>query len=119
MSKLESRFKQLVDDLALSIPFECCCASQPQLQGPRSNFEVGGGGGGDTKHFFLLILYNFKNIGGRHVPPLPPNYGLTGNIMKVNSSAVWRQLLLMGTLHLWYTAANIYTDKRRYKNTRH
>ena len=45
MSKLESRFKQLVDDLALSIPFECCCASQPQLQGPRSNFEVGGGGG--------------------------------------------------------------------------
>ena len=46
MSKLESRFKQLVDDLALSIPFESCCSSQPQLQGPRSNFEVGGGGRG-------------------------------------------------------------------------
>ena len=63
MSKLESRFKQLVDDLALSIPFECCCASQPQLQGPRSNFEVGGGegaplgtqywGGGGHKTLFL------------------------------------------------------------------
>ena len=41
-------------------------------QGPRSNFEIGGGGGtisdlifgGGTKHFFLLILYNFKHIGG-------------------------------------------------------
>ena len=26
----------------------------------------------DTIHFFLLPLYNFKNIGG-HVPPLPPH----------------------------------------------
>ena len=26
---------------------------------------------GGTKQFFLLILFNFKNIGG-HVPPLPP-----------------------------------------------
>ena len=26
---------------------------------------------GGTKHFFLLILYNFRNIGG-HVPPCPP-----------------------------------------------
>ena len=38
----------------------------------------GGGGGavsgsilGGTRHFFLLILYNCKNIGGR-VPPLSP-----------------------------------------------
>ena len=39
------------------------------MQGPRSNFEIGGG----TEHFFLLILYNFKNIGVGHVPPpLPP-----------------------------------------------
>ena len=54
------------------------------LQGPWSNFEIGeggeGGGGGaplvpqywgDTRDFFLLILYNFKNIGG-HLPPPPP-----------------------------------------------
>ena len=52
-------------------------------QGPRSNFEIGGGGGGTisdsilggTKHFFLLILYNFENIGGVGVgarAPLPP-----------------------------------------------
>ena len=49
-----------------------------QLQGPQSNFEIGGGGGaplvtrywGGTRHFFLLTLYNFKNIGG-HVPPGP------------------------------------------------
>ena len=52
------------------------------LQGPRSNFEIGGGGGGgaplvtqywgDTKHFFLLTLYNFKNIGGGGTcPPAP------------------------------------------------
>ena len=39
-------------------------------QGTRSNFEIGGGhdwilgGGGGTIHFFLLTLYNFKNIGG-------------------------------------------------------
>ena len=40
---------------------------------------MGGGGGaslvtqywGGTRHFFLLILYNFKNIGW-HVPPPPP-----------------------------------------------
>ena len=67
-------------------------------QGPRSNFEIGGGGGGgggrgrgiisdsilgagDTKHFFLLILYNFKNIGGGGrgggtCPPPPPPYSV-------------------------------------------
>ena len=28
---------------------------------------------GDTRHFFLLTLYNFKNIGGGgQVPPGPP-----------------------------------------------
>ena len=27
--------------------------------------------GGGTRYFFLLILYNFRNIGG-HVPPSPP-----------------------------------------------
>ena len=53
-------------------------------QGPRSNFEIGrvGGGGGEapivtqywggTRHFFLLTLYNFKNIGGARAPPSPP-----------------------------------------------
>ena len=48
-------------------------------QGPWSNFEIGGallvpqywGGRRGTRHFFLLTLYNFKNIGG-HVPPLLP-----------------------------------------------
>ena len=59
------------------------------LQGPRSNFKIGGAGGGgggrgtisdsilggggeSTKHFFLLILYNFKNIGARGGAPLLP-----------------------------------------------
>ena len=58
------------------------CAVWPITQGPRNNFEIGWGGGGGgggplvtqywggTKHFYLLILYNFKNIGG-HVPPVP------------------------------------------------
>ena len=39
---------------------------------PRCNFEIGGGGvvisdyiEGTTRHFFLLTLYNFKNIEGR------------------------------------------------------
>ena len=48
-------------------------------QGRRSNFEIGGAplvtqywGEGGTRHFFLLILYNFKNIEGGHVPPPPP-----------------------------------------------
>ena len=37
------------------------------LEGPRSYFEIGGG----TIHVFSLTLYNFKIIGGGHVPPLP------------------------------------------------
>ena len=54
-----------------------------KVQGPRSNFEMGGGGGtisasiwgGGHKTLFLkLILNNFKNIGagGGQVPPCPP-----------------------------------------------
>ena len=48
------------------------------VQEPWSNFEIGGGGvhnyWGGTRYFFLLNLYNFKNMGGRggHVPPCPP-----------------------------------------------
>ena len=55
-----------------------------EKQGPRSNFEMGGRGGGaplvtqywrggGTKYFFLLILYNLKNIGWgtRARPPGP------------------------------------------------
>ena len=36
--------------------------------------------GGGTKHFFLLILYNFKNIGGggARAPPAPPASLLRG-----------------------------------------
>ena len=57
--------------------------NSPAVQGPQSNFEIGGGGGEvgtvcdsilgrrGTKHFLVLTLYNFKNIGG-HVPPGPP-----------------------------------------------
>ena len=52
------------------------------FRGPRSNFEIGEEVAPlvtqyweGTKHFFLLILYKFKNIGGggggRHVPPAP------------------------------------------------
>ena len=54
------------------------------FQGPRSNFEMGGRGrghhwwlniGGGKKHFFLLVLYNFKNIGRARAPqPPPPPY---------------------------------------------
>ena len=45
------------------------------VQGPRSNFEIGGTPlvtqyWGCTRHFFSLTFYNFKNIGG-HVPPPP------------------------------------------------
>ena len=50
----------------------------PTIQGPRSNFGIGGAplvtqycGGGGTRHFFLLTPYDFKNI-GRPVPPPPP-----------------------------------------------
>ena len=48
------------------------------LQGPKRNFEIGGGAQsvtqywGGTKHFFLLILYNYKNIGEVCAPPPPP-----------------------------------------------
>ena len=34
---------------------------------------MGGGGGGGTGHFFLLTLYNSKNIGGARVPPGSPS----------------------------------------------
>ena len=49
------------------------------VQGPRSNFEIGGSGGTisdsilrGTRHFFLLNLYNF------HPPPLPLLRGPSG-----------------------------------------
>ena len=47
------------------------------VQGPRSNFEIGGTPlvtqyWGCTRHFFSLTFYNFKNIGGHVPPPLPP-----------------------------------------------
>ena len=48
-----------------------------RFQGPRSNFEVDGEGAPlvtqswGTRNLFLLIIYNFKIIGG-HVPPSPP-----------------------------------------------
>ena len=50
--------------------------------GATLRYGGGGGGGtisdsilGGTKHFFLVILYNFKNIGeggGARAPPAPP-----------------------------------------------
>ena len=36
-------------------------------------------GGGGTKHFFLLTLYNFKNIGGRGTCPPPPHSAVPEN----------------------------------------
>ena len=51
-------------------------------QGPWSNFEIWRestisdsilGGWGGTKQFFLLIRYNFGNIGRAHAPPPPPH----------------------------------------------
>ena len=59
-------------------------SSWTRSRGPRSNFEIGGGGGGGTisdsilggggtRYFFLLNLFNFKNIGGGSTcPPCPP-----------------------------------------------
>ena len=55
---------------------------------------MGGGGGGTvsdsilgggTKHLFLLILYNFRNIGG-HVPPLPPPSPIPRSLYWTDSS---------------------------------
>ena len=52
--------------------FYFAVAAASTVQGPQSNFEIGDGG--DTRHFFLLTLYNFKNIGGGMCPPAsPPN----------------------------------------------
>ena len=57
---------------------EKCDSVFIDIQGLRSNFKIGEGGtisasilggGGGTRHFFLLTLYNFKNI-EKHVPPL-------------------------------------------------
>ena len=46
---------------------------------------------GGTMHFFLLTLYNFKNIGGEHVPPCPPP-------------------LLRGNCTIWITFNKRHTD---------
>ena len=78
------------------------------IQGPQSNFDNGGGGGGTisgsilegTKHFFLLILYNFKNIGvGAHAPPpysAPPaiiNEPLTVTRPRLTNVLLWWKTL--------------------------
>ena len=51
------------------------------------------GGGGDTRHFFLLTLYNFKNIGGGdtrvHRPPcsvVPENGDVGDNDTRQNTA---------------------------------
>ena len=53
-------------------------------RGATLRFFLGGGGraplvpqywGGGTRHFFLLTLYNFKNIGGHVSPPAPLLHG--------------------------------------------
>ena len=62
-------------------------------QGPRSNFEIGGDMTeywGGTIHFFLLTLYNFKNIGGgaRAPPPLPPYSAVPASVNTNRARAV-------------------------------
>ena len=62
---------------------------------------------GGIKHFFLLILYNFKNIGEGHVPPPAPQlrgswcsmFHKTGScstlyiclVMQITSYGLWKQ----------------------------
>ena len=64
-------------------------------------------GGGHNTLFLtrsLLTLYNFKNIGGGHVPPLPPYSAIPGNwpqssfkwleiwcIVESQSLSIWNQ----------------------------
>ena len=44
-----------------------------RLGGTVSDSMMGG-----TRHFFLLTLYNFKNIGGPHAPRASPGSAVPG-----------------------------------------
>ena len=67
------------------------------------------GGGGGTKHFFLLILYNFKKIGG-HVPPcpLPPPHPLYSAVPGSRNRKIPDAMLAERTVILfcWITVQN-------------
>ena len=63
-----------------------------------ATLRLGGGGtisdsilGGGTKHFFLLILYNFKNIGGGGTPAVP---GLLWVLLHFNNLVVNYRIFL-------------------------
>ena len=66
---------------------------------------------GDTRHFFLLILYNFKNIGwgggggGANVSPAPTPY---------SAVPVSRELLLVNTEVRSFRNACARRDKMKY-----
>ena len=42
---------------------------------------------GGTSHFFLLILYKFKNIGGHMHPPGPPYSAVP--VLHANTTVDW------------------------------
>ena len=66
---LATRTKLLI--FRLSILFEVRVNTTYVYTGTKEHlWDWGGGGEGGTKHFFLLILYNFRNIGG----PFPPDF---------------------------------------------
>ena len=80
---LQSKYKKL-----LISTFDVNC-THSWTQGPRSNFEIGGGMTeywGGTVYFFLLTLYNFKNIGGggARAPPALPTPRSLGHYLLIS-----------------------------------
>ena len=81
------------------------------LQGPQSNFDIGGGGGGTisasilrgTRQIFVLTLHNFKNIWG-HMPHTPPPYFVVPVLAHLPTNGSAKKC----DLRISYTATFIY-----------
>ena len=84
------------------VSFRDCGATFQMWEGTISDSIFGGGGG--TKHFFLLILYNFKNIwGGACTPRSLVLISVLSSVEKSFDGIVFHYLLIHPFHQLNYT----------------
>ena len=67
---------------------------------------------GGTKHFFLLILYNFKNIGGGTCPPFPlppspPYSAVPAQASFIQLRTIWKSKIISSKTKIQIYRSNV------------